>query len=96
MAGYEGLWRLECEHCSKETLEELDKLLVSCKFFDTQNENDLLTKVARDLRTTVVTVSTVGGQQRSVTVLGLGDSTSLSDLIAFIKVHGVEVTRALS
>jgi hypothetical protein len=96
IAGCEGLWRLERKHCTEQTAEELDKLLTSCKFFDTHNKDDLLIKYARDLRTTAVSVIKANGEQHAVTVLGLGDATNLTELITFIKTHGTEVFPGVS
>ncbi len=90
-AGAEGLWRLEHKQCTKETADKLDELLISCRFFDTHNEDDFLMKYARDLRTTAITVTKANGEQHVVTVHGFGDSTNLADLISFIKAHGTEV-----
>jgi hypothetical protein len=91
IAGAEGLWRLECKHCTKQASEELDQLLTSCKFFSIKNEDSLLMKHARDLRTTVVTVTKANGDKHVVTVPGFGDSTSLANLISFIQAHGTEI-----
>ena len=91
MQDNEGVWRLECKYCTKQTAEEMDQLLTSCKFFNANDEDTLLMKCARDLRTTIVTVTKANSEQHTVSVSGFGDSSSLTDLIHFIKAHGTEV-----